>query len=277
VNRDTFLAGSLELPPLPEVARRVTAAIRSGNTNATEVATLLSSDAGLVAQLLKIVNSVYYGLPAPIADVRHAVAYLGLSEVERSVLSAALLRIAAPSGSEELRSFWYHSFHTALVAKLLARSHFKPVDSDVQTAALLHDIGKLVYLELFPDHLAAMARHCHESGSSFRDAERHFDLPAHELFGSILCERCRLPEAVRRATELHEIADLTPGVSDEIRLVAVANALANLAAAELAPDRKTILHGGIVAQLELDERGFLLVMGEVYALRTAVDTFLHEL
>ena len=50
-------------------------AINSGNTTAKEIAELVKSDAGLVAQVLKVVNSAYYGLPRHISDVTHAVAH----------------------------------------------------------------------------------------------------------------------------------------------------------------------------------------------------------
>lgn len=60
--------------------------------DAAAVADLVSSDPGLVAELLKVVNSAYYGLQRANNQVSHAVAYLGLDQIQRIVLSVSVTK-----------------------------------------------------------------------------------------------------------------------------------------------------------------------------------------
>lgn len=282
IDRETFLKDHFALQPLPAVVRRVLESIQSGRANASEVATLLGADPGLVAQLLKLVNSAYYSLPSRITDVKHAVAYLGLAEVERSIVSAALMRYAGVAESPLFRHFWFHSFHTALVTRHLARGRVPLVDEGIQTAALLHDVGKLVYLKFFPQHFEALVQHCERHGISFVEAERALDLPSHLVFGSILCDRWLFPDAVKSACESHEIDHLermsrAPQPSPDLELICVANLLSNLALEPFNDPTRAAIHAAITRSLGCDEQAFLLLMGEVYELRSRVEGFLQDL
>lgn len=282
IDRETFLKNHFMLPPLPAVVARVLQAILCDRASATEIANLLSADPGLVAQLLKIANSAYYGLPNRISDVKHAIAYLGLAEIERLALTASVMRYASPAESDEFHHFWYHSFYTALISKLLAREYLKGVDAEgIYSSALLHDVGKLVYMKFFPDHFREMMNYCQSSGGLLADAERHFGLPSHGLIGSILCNRWLIPDIVKRACEQHEPEHLQ-GLDDssrwhgELQLVCLANLLSNLAAESLSDDRKNAFREMTLQTLACSEQDFLLLMGQVYELKPEVEHFLTD-
>jgi putative nucleotidyltransferase with HDIG domain len=272
-----------DLPPLPAVARRVLESIHSGRATATEIADLLGADPALVVQILKIVNSAYYGLPRRIAEVRHAVAYLGLAEIERLALAATVMKEFATDDVEELQRFWFHSFYSALICKRLARQYAKNLDAEeLHTAALLHDVGKLVQLKFYPETYARMMRYCRARGRLLVEAERRFECPSHVMLGATLCERWNLPECVARACARHEpeqLEGLEPSAPryEETRLICVANLLSNLAGDELAAEVKQQLREAALRALGNTEEEFLLQMGEVYALKTEVEAFLRQL
>ena len=67
---------------------------------------LISSDPALVAQLLKIINSSYYGLPTEVSRVQFAVAFLGLNEVYRMALSLTVINSLQVEDEAELNAMF---------------------------------------------------------------------------------------------------------------------------------------------------------------------------
>lgn len=70
INPKTFLREHCELPALPEVIGRLQETLANREINMEEVADLLSGCPALVGQVLKVVNSAYYGLPTEISGVK---------------------------------------------------------------------------------------------------------------------------------------------------------------------------------------------------------------
>jgi putative nucleotidyltransferase with HDIG domain len=279
----SFFDGHFVLPPLPAVVTRLIETLDGGRANAAEVADVLSADAGLVAQLLKIVNSAYYGLPTPIKDVKHAVAYLGLAEIKRVALTVGVMERLRPENADEFQRFWYHSFHTALAAKFIAKKTSMVVDiEEIHVAALLHDVGKLVYLKFFPDQFERLSDYRAKQSTMIVDAEVHLGLPSHTELGATLCDRWMLPRSVKRACQSHELGDLHRMLADgddreELKVICVANLLSNLCTEELTEELKTTIQDTASRALEFDEDRFLLLMGELYELRAELQQFLQEL
>jgi HD-like signal output (HDOD) protein len=282
IDPKTFLKEHFILPPLPEVVTNLMDAINSGKTTAKEIAGLVKSDAGLVAQVLKVVNSAYYGLPRHISDVTHAVAYLGFGEIYRIVLTVSVTKALEPPMPDVFRRYWSHSYFTAIISKQLVSSYEKTLDpGDIYTAAVLHDIGKLVYIRFFPDHYQAMASYCEREQTFLADAEERFGLPSHLMFGSILCDRWQLPDDLKEACENHELAwleSLEPGSGEgqATRVIAIANLLANLAEESLEESLKVRVSEAVKKSLDLTDDDFLLLMADVYEMKAEVARFLNS-
>lgn len=283
VNPDTFLRDHFVLPALPSIVNKVFAAVNSGSAGVKEVTRLISTDPAMASHILKVVNSAYYSLPRSIGEVSYAVAYLGLGEISRIVLTLSVVGSLSPAGRKEQERFWHHSHFTAIIAKCLMK-WIKNIDAieEVYAAALLHDIGKLVYQRFFPEHYGEMVRHSEASQGFLIESEDHFKLPSHQLFGSLLCEHWRLPKPIKKACEFHELFQIKtitdPSQADPFSLaITVANLLAVLSAEQL----RDPLKGEIVEEtkrvLRCSDGEFLVLMGEVYNLKIEADTFLSQL
>lgn len=281
IDPKTFLKEHFVLPPLPEILTSLMDAINSGKTTAKEIAELVKSDAGMVAQVLKVVNSAYYGLPRHISDVTHAVAYLGFGEIYRIVLTISVTKALEPPDQKVFKQYWSHSYFTAIISKHLVTSFEKTLDpGDIYTAAVLHDIGKLVYLRFFPDHYRELSGYCQREMKFLSDAEKHYGLPSHLVFGAILCDRWQLPGELRAACENHELDYLESreagnGEDQAIRIITISNLLANLADESLDESLKIRVSEAVKKNLELDNDGFLLLMADVYEMKTEVARFLE--
>jgi HD-like signal output (HDOD) protein len=282
IDPKTFLHEHFTLPALPEVVSKIQNLTLSDKADVEKVSELISGEPALVAQILKVVNSAYYGLPREITKIKFAVSFMGLNETYRMILSLSVVNTLAIHEKGELNWFWFHSFFTALCTKYLAKK-FRPhlLSDELWSAAILHDIGKLVYLKFFPDHYKTLRRYCKENGCLFSEAESHFSLPSSAFFGTLLCDHWRLPGHVRNACESHTLIDLSDIDKDFHserfkQLVCLGNLLTILSTEELSDESNSEISSTAMVALDYTEPQFLTMMGDVYELRNDVEGFMSQ-
>lgn len=273
IDPNSFLRKHCTLPALPQVLMRIQEIVQNQEVTVGEVSRVIGTDPSMVAQVLKVVNSSYYSLPREIIDIKMGVAYLGISEIYRIVLSMSVINTLATTKKEIFRDIWFHSAHTALCARAVAKE-FEPLLSgnELWVSALLHDVGKLVYLKFFPDHFDAMSDYCAAKGCLFSEAEKHFKLPPSAYLGSLLCDHWRLPAKIKAACARHTMYDLPSliGRSETetfLRVIAVGNLLAVLASVALADEKRTQITRILQKVLKLDDQAFLLLLASASELK----------
>ena len=282
IDPKTFLRDHCALPPLPKVVSEIQALLKGEDVQIAKVAQLITKDPALVAQVLKIVNSAYYSLPREVSDVRYGIAFLGLHEIERIVLTLSVINTLKIKEKKELIVFWLHSFLAALCTKHFA-TRYEPRLSleELWSAAMLHDIGKLVYLKIFPDHYRALSKLSAERGIFFSQAEQELNLPTSSYFGVLLCDHWRLPIRIRDACEKHSLKHLQNLTSRDpdaafTRMICLGNAAAMLAQNMLSDENKQKIKEAMIAALGAGESGFLALMAEVYELRSQAERFVEQ-
>src|SRR6185503_48897 len=75
------------LPTLPEITNFVMNLLEDPESSAQDVSNVIVRDPSLSAQIMKHVNSAYFGLPKKIADLNRAIALLGYGRIKNLVLS----------------------------------------------------------------------------------------------------------------------------------------------------------------------------------------------
>ena len=130
INPKTFLREHCNLPALPEAVVRLQGMMQDEGSNSAMVAEIISGDPALVAQVLAVVNSAYYSLPNTTSNVKYAVAYLGLSVIQRIVISVGVVHAMGIKEKKELKDYWHHSFYTALITKYLAKNFYRYLDPE---------------------------------------------------------------------------------------------------------------------------------------------------
>lgn len=277
IDPQTFLRTHCELPPLPKALMRIQECLNAKEVDMGAVVKILSAEPVLVAQILKIVNSAYYSLPREIGEINFAVAYLGLNEIYRLVLSLSVINTI--SVEDDLQDFWFHSYYTAICTKHLAKKYepLLPLE-ELWAAAILHDIGKIIYLKFFPRHYKALLEHRRANGCLFSDAEEQLSLPPSGYLGALLCKHWRLPRKIKAVCEKHTLKDLSElGGSGEtesfLRIIGTANLAVILVTENLEEETKREISASIMATLNIDADGFLLLMGKLGDLKTQIEGF----
>ncbi|MGE0478999.1 MAG: HDOD domain-containing protein [Phycisphaerae bacterium] len=216
------MARLTEIGSLPEITSRIVQVVEDPKSTANDMHDIVKNDPALAAKILKVVNSAFYGLPAQIASLDRAIVMLGLSAVKNIALAASLARFFQPSamtGGFSARDLWAHSSAVGVCAKLLAGAAKIGQSDEAFVAGLVHDVGLVVELQLFPEQLALVVDRCLKTGESFCTIEQQLIGADHQTFGAVLAAKWKFPPGLRYAIGSHH----SPGNlrSDTGRMAAI--------------------------------------------------------
>lgn len=162
---------------------------------------IIESDEVLSARIIKIANSVYFRRGDQAKDIANAVANIGLNEL-RCLLSATMLKSLLKGNSKFRNTIWANSVATAIATKQLAYYTNIP-EGEAFLCGLLHDVGKLVFLQKLPQKYEKIIQtYQNSSKESVIIEEESLDL-THVEIGKWLAEKWGFPESVRRAITFH--------------------------------------------------------------------------
>ena len=206
------------LPRLSLVVDRFLRDAARDTARAADFAAALDLDPPLRDWVLRQVNSGYYGLSRPVADVAHACVVLGLGPLTRLVYAACtrdLLGRRLACYRYPGHGFWLHGMAVGLAAADLAGrapgAGLRPAEALV--AGLLHDTGKL----LLDDHLPRAGGPRHVTV----DEERQVAGRDHAAWSAAIARAWDLPDVVVRAVAGHHLPQPAPaacviGVADHL-------------------------------------------------------------
>ena len=161
------------IPSLPEVVMQVCRLVNDPHISAAQVNAIMVKDPAMAAKMLRMVNSVYYGLPEPVNDLEKAILVLGFKTVRSIALSVSVLNaFQQQSANFNMKSFWAHSAVSACICRLIAG---KTRICDPELAfiiGLLKDLGKLILVENAGEEVRAIVAVAREFRLSFPAATR---------------------------------------------------------------------------------------------------------
>ena len=201
---ESFVASVQHLPLFTGTAAQLIRSVDREDVTAGELAKLISTDPALVAHLLRLVNSPYYGVSRQIGTVTEAFALLGLNLVRRTVTVAVLQRplFAYLHDTSIARAFWRHELLCAALARHMALR--AGVNGELAyMAGLLHDVGRLVMLMQFPALTNALLDRPGVGDGYSSDFERAEVGFTHSQVGAALLELWGLPESIVQSAHQH--------------------------------------------------------------------------
>jgi HD-like signal output (HDOD) protein len=199
------------IPSLPSSYRAMMDELGRPEPRLKKLAGLVSSDMGMTAKCLQLVNSAFFGLRAPVSNPLTALNLLGLDTLKSLILSSHIFREFKTGvlDAKEIAWLWEHSFAVSVCARKIAelqRVSPKEVD-DAVTAGLLHDTGKLVLASCLPKEYKMALDLAAETKIPIVDAEREILGCGHAEVGAHLLGLWGLPDPIVEAVAWH----LNPG------------------------------------------------------------------
>jgi len=226
LNLERIVSGA-QLPALPQSAIRLLELGQDPNNGPAEFACPIESDPGLAAQVLRFVNSSYFGFAGEISSVRHAITLVGIRTIKNFALWSAVFSLLPNPrcGPFDLKSLRQDSLRRALFARLLANllSVGEKEREEVFSAALLQDMAVPLLAKEAPDLYASLLQRRNKGKVRLSHLEREQFGWTHAEAGAMIARKWSFPEGFAKLIGGHTELDGCAGQGcEEPGVVAVA-------------------------------------------------------
>ncbi|MEA2031453.1 MAG: HDOD domain-containing protein [candidate division Zixibacteria bacterium] len=212
------------LPSVPVVVQKLHMLIQDDGVGSREVAKIVETDSALVARVLKLVNSSFYGMTQSVLSVEEAISIFGFNTLHQLVLSTAVFNtLDIDESTLDINSFWRHSFGVGVFAKHLRSSASKEIQSEALTGGILHDIGRLVIAKSNPTKFEAF--YFERKAVTGIEQEAEFFDHDHQQIGEMLAKKWNFPDPIVAVIRSHHTPSDAP---DEYKKLVAAVNIADL-------------------------------------------------
>jgi putative nucleotidyltransferase with HDIG domain len=211
-------------PALVESRDRVLRVVRGEKGSTGEVVAAVESDVALVITVLRIANRAAGRRRGKVTGIPEAVEVLTAEGVEALVARASTFDFfeRTPGWDHSPERFRLHAIATQSAADRIARELSWKDRDGLLTAALLHDIGKLVLTHAYPAYPAQIHGDARTPEQRVQAERRELGVD-HGTVGGVLARRWGLPGTLASAIENHH----SPEAEGDAAILRVADMLAH--------------------------------------------------
>ena len=173
--KSKILRGLVELPPMPNIILKAREIMEDPGSSLKDLAAVVEHDQAIVARVLALANSAYYGLSGLVSSIQHASILLGqktLGELITIAASSKLLSKPLKGYMLHPGDLWKHSLAVALGSKIIAEKINTDCIEDAFIAGLLHDAGKIILDPYIVERKKAFKKALENGQPKFIQAEK---------------------------------------------------------------------------------------------------------
>jgi len=222
------LAHCPSLPSLGSINKALQGLLLAEQRYSAQIAEIVRRDPSLTSRLLRLVNSVYYGLTTPVNSIEEAVFYLGVRQIRQLTMVTPIIedfQRLTRQCAFPWREFWQHCIGTAILTREVISAVHAPTDEADYVAGLVHDVGKIVMAWSFPDHFAEIHRQASPGKHDLLDLENEILGIDHAELGARYLEHHRLPEVMIKSARFHHRPEEASGYEKMVASVQIADLL----------------------------------------------------
>lgn len=207
LEHEQLILQAQDLEPLPATATRLARLVSNPNAEMKEIVETISLDQALTVKVLRVANSASQGSSNEITTVDRAVIRIGTGAVLSMAVAAGVrsrMLGSVPSYDIAEGRLWEHSVAAALAAESMPGLARVTVPPECFTAALLHDVGKLVLGRFLDQQVRDFLRRARiQSGYDEADAEAEVLDVNHGELGGLIAAHWKLPRSICVGIQYH--------------------------------------------------------------------------
>lgn len=167
------LLSDVQLPALPQSAIRLLELARDLDNGPHEFSIPIEADPGLTSQVLKFVNSSYFGFSHEISSVQQALTLVGVRTIKNFALWSAVFSLMPNPhcGPFDLQVLWRDSLRRAIFARCFGKCLGLKDAEELFTAGLLQDMAVPLLAKALPQDYAEMLKQRGESPKRLSEME----------------------------------------------------------------------------------------------------------
>jgi HD-like signal output (HDOD) protein len=81
-----------DLPALPNIVIKVNNLLKDPGSSVKELGKTIETDQAMVAKILRLVNSTFYGFRSRIRNIPHAIIILGFNIIKNALVSVSIIK-----------------------------------------------------------------------------------------------------------------------------------------------------------------------------------------
>lgn len=146
-----YISSIREIPGIPELYIKINTMLSDENTSTIKIAETIAEEPSLVAKILHIANSGFFGISQRVTNLETAISYLGINLLKALILYYLTFENNKNSSdvNKQIERIGRESMNTAKLAQIIAeeRANTKEESEEVFIAALMHRIGEIIIIE----------------------------------------------------------------------------------------------------------------------------------
>ena len=182
-----------------------------------KIAIAIEKDLSVATRILHIINSAFYEVKT--GSVKQAIAYLGLSNIRNILLATSIVDSLHMNGiyGSRIESLWNHSFLCSKIVNIIYEKLLHKKLSEHETSAgLLHNIGVVLLLKLFPETYIDIFHRNEKEKGNLLQIELECLHATHQQIGGYLLKWWELPYPIVEAALYHHTPFATGIINHEL-------------------------------------------------------------
>jgi HD-like signal output (HDOD) protein len=212
---DRRIEGCPKLASLKSINRALTELVNSEQGLNSQIAEIIRRDPSLTTRLLRLVNSVFFGLATKVNNIEEAVFFLGLRQIRELATATPVIeeleKLHRSWPAVPWKELWKHSIGSAIMTREILATTSLMIDDDTDyIIGLLHNVGKVVMAYAFPDDFREVLALHAQTPAEVVAAERALIGLHHGEIGARYLRRHRLSPEITESIEYHNTPELAP-------------------------------------------------------------------
>jgi HD-like signal output (HDOD) protein len=229
VNQLQRILQGAQLPALPQSAIRLMELSRDPDNGPPEFAVPIEADPGLTGQILKFVNSAYFGFSREISNVKMAITLVGIRTVKNFALWSAVFSLMPNPrcGPFDLKRLWQDSLRRALFSRAFAKQLGLKDCEESFSAGLLQDMAVPLLAKEMPREYLTLLEAREKQGRRLSELEHEKFGWTHAQAAAAMARGWKMPDDFAALLENHTSIDelITSGSAKPDALAVALSAL----------------------------------------------------
>lgn len=205
----------LKLPAISEAGRQALELLQNDDIEFNYLADFLGKDPVITAAILKYANSPARRRKVEITNIRTAVSFLG-KKTCKMIVGLTILQTFRSKTNPLMDIIWSHCVNVATIARNLATQLYPDLTDDIETTAMMHDMGMLIMAASFPTSYKILLNDCIDKDIELGKAEMETYGFTHDQVIEVLVPLLQLPSLTTKViTRFHNSTALIKVVSNE--------------------------------------------------------------
>lgn len=214
---------------MPTLVTDILKIMNNPHVDSSQIVQRMKYDPGLTANVLRLANSAYFGMPRSVSSINEAVVRLGIKRLCDLVIATGMgseLKKGVPGYNLLPMQLLQHSAWVAAASEELCNVLNLATPDLLFTAGLLHDIGKLIICDFVENDFLTIQDSVETMNLSFEEAEKRIIGINHAEAGAELLAHWNFPDELITAVRCHHTPEKAGTHGNIAGIVHIADTLA---------------------------------------------------